>query len=107
MTPRATYALKHTSRTARIEHELSVITTLGYADYFLMVWDIVLDGAFAAKFALRKPYIMEGLGKLDPDVICIANACAREDKDAAIAAEIERMLYGNTRGSSCFSGGRR
>lgn len=26
---------------ARIEHELSVITEMGYADYFLMVWDIV------------------------------------------------------------------
>ncbi|HSV72491.1 MAG TPA: DNA polymerase III subunit alpha, partial [Chthonomonadales bacterium] len=25
----------------RIEHELDVITQLGYADYFLMVWDIV------------------------------------------------------------------
>ncbi|NLI01138.1 MAG: DNA polymerase III subunit alpha [Chthonomonadales bacterium] len=27
--------------TQRIEHELSVISEMGYADYFLMVWDIV------------------------------------------------------------------
>ena len=25
----------------RLEHELAVINTLGYTDYFLVVWDIV------------------------------------------------------------------
>lgn len=38
---RARYGELTPAITARIEHELSVITQLGYADYFLMVWDIV------------------------------------------------------------------
>ncbi|MBX6352564.1 MAG: DNA polymerase III subunit alpha [Thermoflavifilum sp.] len=36
--------------TARLEHELAVIEALGYADYFLMVWDIV---QFARRRGIR------------------------------------------------------
>jgi error-prone DNA polymerase len=35
---------------SRIEHELSIINALGYADYFLMVWDIV---QFARRRGIR------------------------------------------------------
>ena len=37
----ATRAAKDTALRERLEHELDVITTMGYASYFLIVWDFI------------------------------------------------------------------
>lgn len=57
---------------ARLEHELELITTLGYADYFLMVWEIV---RWARKSGIR------ATGRGSAADSCVAYALTLTDVD--------------------------
>ena len=48
---------------ARLDHELSVIATLGYAGYFLTVWDI-------AEFCRRSGIFCQGRGSAATSAVC-------------------------------------
>ncbi|MFM8270166.1 MAG: error-prone DNA polymerase [Pseudomonadota bacterium] len=49
----------------QIEHELSLIHELNYADYFLTIWDIV-------QFALRNNILFQGRGSAANSIVCYA-----------------------------------
>jgi len=48
---------------SQIEHELNLIQELGYADYFLTIWDIV-------QFATQKRILFQGRGSAANSIVC-------------------------------------
>lgn len=48
-----------------VEHEISIITEMGYEDYFLTIWDI-------CEFARRKDILFQGRGSAANSVVCFA-----------------------------------
>ncbi|HUI02129.1 MAG TPA: error-prone DNA polymerase, partial [Acidimicrobiales bacterium] len=61
-----------TAAWAQIDHELEVIDTLGYAGYFLVVWDIV-------EFCRRQDIYCQGRGSAANSAVCFALGITRAD----------------------------
>ncbi len=57
---------------AQIDHELDVIGTLGFAGYFLIVWDIV-------EFCRRQDIYCQGRGSAANSAVCFALGITRAD----------------------------
>jgi error-prone DNA polymerase len=69
---------------AQIDHELGVIGTLGYAGYFLIVWDIV-------EFCRREDIYCQGRGSAANSAVCFALGITRADP-VALGLLFERFL---------------
>ncbi|MGA2520661.1 MAG: error-prone DNA polymerase [Acidimicrobiales bacterium] len=69
---------------AQIDHELEVIGTLGYAGYFLIVWDIV-------EFCRRNDIYCQGRGSAANSAVCFALGITRADA-VALGLLFERFL---------------
>ena len=69
---------------AQIDHELEVIGTLGYAGYFLIVWDIV-------EFCRRQDIYCQGRGSAANSAVCFALGITRADP-VALGLLFERFL---------------
>ena len=69
---------------AQIDHELEVIDTLGYAGYFLIVWDIV-------EFCRRQDIYCQGRGSAANSAVCFALGITRADP-VALGLLFERFL---------------
>ncbi|HLG67246.1 MAG TPA: DNA polymerase III subunit alpha [Acidimicrobiales bacterium] len=69
---------------AQIDHELSVIGTLGYAGYFLVVWDI-------AQFCRRQGIYCQGRGSAANSAVCYALGITNVDA-VALGLLFERFL---------------
>ena len=69
---------------AQIDHELEVIGTLGYAGYFLIVWDIV-------EFCRREDIYCQGRGSAANSAVCFALGITRADP-VALGLLFERFL---------------
>jgi error-prone DNA polymerase len=69
---------------AQIGHELEVIGTLGYAGYFLIVWDIV-------EFCRREDIYCQGRGSAANSAVCFALGITRADP-VALGLLFERFL---------------
>jgi len=69
---------------AQIDHELGVIGTLGYAGYFLIVWDIV-------EFCRRNDIYCQGRGSAANSAVCFALGITRADA-VALGLLFERFL---------------
>ena len=69
---------------AQIDHELEVIATLGYAGYFLIVWDIV-------EFCRRQDIYCQGRGSAANSAVCFALGITRADP-VALGLLFERFL---------------
>ncbi|WP_420236172.1 DNA polymerase III subunit alpha [Telmatobacter bradus] len=54
-----------TKARAQVQHELALITKLGFAGYFLIVWDIV-------RYCQRKGFLVQGRGSAANSVVCYA-----------------------------------
>jgi len=70
------YGPRHDERVpgawAQIDHELEVIGTLGYAGYFLVVWDIV-------EFCRHRGIYCQGRGSAANSAVCFALGITRAD----------------------------
>jgi error-prone DNA polymerase len=84
----ARYGPRHDERIpnawAQIDHELAVIGALGYAGYFLIVWDIV-------EFARRNDIYCQGRGSAANSAVCYALGVTRADA-VALGLLFERFL---------------
>ena len=69
---------------AQIDHELEVIGALGYAGYFLIVWDIV-------EFCRRQDIYCQGRGSAANSAVCYALGITRADP-VALRLLFERFL---------------
>ena len=69
---------------AQIDHELEVIGTLGFAGYFLIVWDIV-------EFCRRHDIYCQGRGSAANSAVCFALGITRADP-VALGLLFERFL---------------
>jgi error-prone DNA polymerase len=69
---------------AQIDHELEVIGALGYAGYFLIVWDIV-------EFCRRQDIYCQGRGSAANSAVCFALGITRADP-VALGLLFERFL---------------
>jgi error-prone DNA polymerase len=69
---------------AQIDHELEVIGTLGYAGYFLIVWDIV-------EFCRRNDIYCQGRGSAANSAVCYALGITRADA-VSLGLLFERFL---------------
>ena len=69
---------------AQIDHELEVIATLGYAGYFLIVWDIV-------EFCRRQDIYCQGRGSAANSAVCFALGITRADP-VSLGLLFERFL---------------
>ncbi|HXX88882.1 MAG TPA: error-prone DNA polymerase [Acidimicrobiales bacterium] len=69
---------------AQIDHELAVIGALGYAGYFLIVWDIV-------EFCRRSDIYCQGRGSAANSAVCYALGITRADA-VALGLLFERFL---------------
>ena len=69
---------------AQIDHELQVIGALGYAGYFLIVWDIV-------EFCRRHDIYCQGRGSAANSAVCYALGITRADA-VALGLLFERFL---------------
>jgi error-prone DNA polymerase len=72
----ARYGPRHAERVpgawAQVDHELEVIKSLGYAGYFLIVWDIV-------EFCRRNDIYCQGRGSAANSAVCFALGITRAD----------------------------
>ncbi|HUY63399.1 MAG TPA: error-prone DNA polymerase [Acidimicrobiales bacterium] len=84
----ARYGPRHHERVpgawAQIDHELEVIANLGYAGYFLIVWDIV-------EFCRRHDIYCQGRGSAANSAVCYALGITRADA-VALGLLFERFL---------------
>ncbi|HYA68243.1 MAG TPA: error-prone DNA polymerase, partial [Acidimicrobiales bacterium] len=84
----ARYGPRHDERIpgawAQIDHELAVIGALGYAGYFLIVWDIV-------EFARHNDIYCQGRGSAANSAVCYALGVTRADA-VALGLLFERFL---------------
>ena len=69
---------------SQIDHELAVISELGYAGYFLVVWDIV-------ELCRRKGIYCQGRGSAANSAVCYALGITRADA-VALGLLFERFL---------------
>ena len=69
---------------AQIDHELEVIAALGYAGYFLIVWDIV-------EFCRRQDIYCQGRGSAANSAVCFALGITRADP-VSLGLLFERFL---------------
>ncbi len=69
---------------AQIDHELEVIEALGYAGYFLIVWDIV-------ELCRRRDIYCQGRGSAANSAVCFALGITRADA-VALGLLFERFL---------------
>ena len=69
---------------AQLDHELEVIGELGYAGYFLVVWDIV-------EFCRRNDIYCQGRGSAANSAVCFALGITRADA-VALGLLFERFL---------------
>jgi error-prone DNA polymerase len=69
---------------AQLDHELDVIGELGYAGYFLVVWDIV-------EFCRRNDIYCQGRGSAANSAVCFALGITRADA-VALGLLFERFL---------------
>jgi error-prone DNA polymerase len=69
---------------AQIDHELEVIGTLGYAGYFLIVWDIV-------EFCRRQDIYCQGRGSAANSAVCYALGITQADP-VSLGLLFERFL---------------
>jgi error-prone DNA polymerase len=69
---------------AQIRHELEVIAALGYAGYFLIVWDIV-------EFCRRRDIYCQGRGSAANSAVCFALGITRADA-VSLGLLFERFL---------------
>ncbi len=69
---------------AQIDHELAVIGALGFAGYFLIVWDIV-------EFARRNDIYCQGRGSAANSAVCYALGVTRADA-VSLGLLFERFL---------------
>ena len=82
------YGQRHHERTAgawaQIDHELAVIGALGFAGYFLIVWDIV-------EFCRRHDIYCQGRGSAANSAVCYALGITRADA-VGLGLLFERFL---------------
>ncbi|HUO49173.1 MAG TPA: error-prone DNA polymerase, partial [Acidimicrobiales bacterium] len=82
------YGPRHDERVrgawAQIDHELAVIGALGFAGYFLIVWDIV-------EFCRRHDIYCQGRGSAANSAVCFALGITRADA-VALGLLFERFL---------------
>ena len=82
------YGPRHDERVlgawAQLDHELDVIGALGYAGYFLVVWDIV-------EFCRRHDIYCQGRGSAANSAVCFALGVTRADA-VALGLLFERFL---------------
>jgi error-prone DNA polymerase len=76
---------EHAARAwSQVDHELEVIGSLGYAGYFLIVWDIV-------EFCRRQDIYCQGRGSAANSAVCYALGITRADP-VALGLLFERFL---------------
>jgi DNA polymerase III alpha subunit len=61
-----------------IEHELAIIESLGFAGYFLVVWDIV-------RFCTERGILCQGRGSAANSAVCFSLWITKDDLDAIYA----------------------
>jgi error-prone DNA polymerase len=71
-------------RRSTIDHELEVIETLGFAGYFLVVWDIV-------EFCRRHSILCQGRGSAANSAVCYALGITKADA-VSLGLLFERFL---------------